>query len=51
MTHPTVVLYDISKQLFLVKKQKQGIFQNKDVYWRMDSRRMGRLWSASAEAL
>ena len=32
MAHPTVVPFDISKQLFLVKEQKQGIFQNKDVY-------------------
>ena len=26
MTHPTVVPFDISKQLLLVKEQKQGIF-------------------------
>ena len=26
MAHPTVVPFDISKLLFLVKEQKQGIF-------------------------
>ena len=32
MTHPSVVPFDISKQLSIVKEQKQGIFLNKDVY-------------------
>ena len=32
MAHPTVVPFDISKQLSIVKEQKQGIFLNKDVY-------------------
>ena len=26
MAHPTLVTFDISKQLFLAKEQKQGIF-------------------------
>ena len=32
MALPTVVPFDTSKQLSIVKEQKQGIFQNKDVY-------------------
>ena len=32
MAQTTVVPLDISKQLSIVKEQKQGIFENKDVY-------------------
>ena len=32
MAQTTVVSFDISKQLSIVKEQKQGIFQNKDVF-------------------
>ena len=31
MAHPTVIPFDMSKQLFIPKEQKQSIFYNKDV--------------------
>ena len=32
MAHATVIPFGISKQLFLVNEQTQGVFQTQDVY-------------------